>query len=136
MCFQRGCTYSLPLFHYFFHLQCNPFGFFHFQTCRAPFKGSHWTGKQLLLDGYKTFNSNWKINYFFKGGVPCCLGAARDEADRSPALEELLVDDLQMLKLINIEYDRKVPPYWWKMTTRDLFLMVKVIEQHCHSLIR
>lgn len=54
------------------------------------------------------------------------MGAAHDEVDHSPALEELSLDDLQMMKLINIDYNRKAPPYWSKATTSDMLLVAGV----------
>lgn len=92
--------------------------------------------KRLLVDGYKTFNSNWKSQYsFFTDGIPWCFEAAYDVADAPPTMDELSRVDIEMIKLINNAYNRREPLYISKETTDTLLLEAGVIMMSTHSSI-
>lgn len=87
----------------------------------------------MLVDEFKTQNSNWNTQYFFKGGVSWCLGVSPNEADPPPTPEELSGEYLQ---LINVEYNMKIHPYWSKTTTHVSLLAAGVIKLSHHFSIR
>lgn len=57
----------------------------------------------------------------------------RDIADSPPTMDELSSVDVEMIKLINKEYNLRAPPYISKETTAALLLQAGVIMMPAHS---